>query len=92
MINSYIEIAKYESLSEVLSYTEAFNPSEDSRSSVLLLAFPFYTRGNTGTERFSNLLTVKGLGNRKSGLNQNPGYRDVEFHMLNRGRIPTSYC
>ena len=50
---------------------------------MLLLAFLFHVRRDTGTERLSNLLTGKDLEHREPAPDKKPGYTDIAPYTLN---------
>ena len=67
----------------MLSNVRLINPTVDSRRLMLLLAFPFHVRRNTGTERLNKLLTGKDLEHRESAPDRKPGYTDLAPYTLN---------
>ena len=67
----------------MLSNVRLINPTVDSRRLMLLLAFLFHVRRDTGTERLSNLLTGKDLEHREPAPNKKPGYTDLAPYTLN---------
>ena len=67
----------------MLSNVRLINPTVDSKRLMLLLAFLFHVRRNTGTERLSNWLTVKDVEHREPTPNKKPGYTDPAPYTLN---------